>query len=95
MSDLNLSLKSLSQDFCKQFNFKLSDPSSQFKKIEIQINQIESQFMELTNLANTSGSNVNFDSLGKVLSITQKVHDTTSASIYEIILKIWEKYDCN
>ena len=51
--------------------------------------------MELTNLANMSGSNVNFDSLGKVLSITEKLHDTTSASIYEIISKIWEKYDCD
>ena len=49
--------------------------------------------MELTNIANMKGSNVNYDEEGKIVNITKKCQDTASASMYDIIIKIWENYD--
>lgn len=44
-------------------------------------------------MANPKGFNVNYDDQGKILNITEKIHDSASASLYEVILKIWDNYD--
>ena len=49
--------------------------------------------MELTNIANTKGSNINYDDQGTIINITDKILDTASASMYEVIVKIWDNYD--
>ena len=46
-------------------------------------------------MANLKEFNVNFDDEGKIVNITEKIHDSASASLYEVIVKIWDNYDAD
>ena len=73
MSDITLSLKSFYFDFCNRFRILKKFQLKGFRDTQVLITQVQSQFLELTNIANLKGFNINFDGDGEIETITEKL----------------------